>query len=155
MTAVGLDVSEQMIAAARKRWPDSDFRFGDARDLPLGDATAAGYRADKVFHDLDDPAKALVEARRVLRPSGRIVLIGQDWDTFVIDSGDPALTRTIVHARADAVPSPRSTRGYRTLLLDAGFTRCHRPGADGDVHRRDHAPACSPASRTRPCPSAP
>ena len=122
VTAVGLDVSEQMIAAARKRWPENDFRVGDARHLPLGDATAAGYRTDKVFHDLDDPAKALAEARRVLVPGGRIVLIGQDWDTFVIDSADPALTRTIVHARADTVPSPRAARGYRTLLLDAGFT---------------------------------
>lgn len=121
-TAVGVDVSEQMIAAAQRRWPDNDFRVGDACDLPLGDATVAGYRADKVFHDLEDPAKALIEARRVLAPGGRIVLIGQDWDTFVIDSGDPALTRTIVHARADTVPSPRAARGYRTLLLDAGFT---------------------------------
>ncbi|MEU8149944.1 hypothetical protein [Nonomuraea sp. NPDC048901] len=54
-------------------------------------------------------------------PGGRIVLIGQDWDTLVIDSDDPALTRTIVHARADQVTSPRAARSYRNLLLDAGF----------------------------------
>ena len=58
-------------------------------------------------HVLDDPARAAGEARRVLAPGGRIVLIGQDWDTFVIDADDAALTRTIVHARADLVPTPR------------------------------------------------
>ena len=57
----------------------------------------------------------------MLAPGGRIVLIGQDWDTFVIESDDPHLTRTIVHARADLVTSPRAARGYRNLLLDAGF----------------------------------
>jgi hypothetical protein len=81
----------------------------------------AGYRADKVFHEIADPVAALAEARRVLVPGGRIVLIGQDWDTFVIDSDDPELTRTIVHARAATVPSPRAARAYRSLLLDAGF----------------------------------
>jgi ubiquinone/menaquinone biosynthesis C-methylase UbiE len=119
--AIGVDVSEQMIVAARHRWPDADFRLGDACDLPLDDGEVAGYRAEKVFHDIADAAKALGEARRVLAPGGRIVLIGQDWDTLVIDSDDPALTRTIVHARADLVTSPRAARAYRNLLLDSGF----------------------------------
>jgi hypothetical protein len=39
----------------------------------------------------------------------------------VIDS-DSALTRTIVRARADTVPSPRAARRYRNLLLNNGFT---------------------------------
>jgi hypothetical protein len=64
----------------------------------------------------------LGEARRVLAPGGRIVLLGHDWDTVVIDSDAPALTRTLVHARADRVTAPRSARRYRSLLLDAGFT---------------------------------
>ncbi|WP_127940031.1 methyltransferase domain-containing protein [Nonomuraea polychroma] len=119
--ATGVDLSEEMIAVARERWPQADFRVGDACDLPLGDGAVAGYRADKVFHLLADAAKALAEARRVLAPGGRAVLIGQDWDTLVIDSDDPALTRTIVHARADLLPDPRAARRYRNLLLDAGF----------------------------------
>ena len=57
----------------------------------------------------------------MLAPGGRIVLIGQDRDTFIIDADDEALTRTIVHARADTVPAPRAARRYRNLLLDAGF----------------------------------
>ncbi|WP_030145167.1 methyltransferase domain-containing protein [Spirillospora albida] len=119
--ATGIDVSDQMIALARQRWPHGEFHGGDACALPLRDGQATGYRADKVIHALPDPGRALAEARRVLAPDGRIVLCGQDWDTFVIDSTDPELTRTIVHRRADLVPSPRAARRYRNLLLDAGF----------------------------------
>ncbi|MGW3812076.1 methyltransferase domain-containing protein [Micromonospora sp. NPDC005113] len=118
---IGVDLSEEMIALARRRWPEVDFRIGDACALPLPDATVAGYRADKVFHNLADPGRALAEARRVLTPGGRIVLAGQDWDTFVIDADDPALTRTIVQARADMVTNPRVARRYRNLLLEVGF----------------------------------
>jgi ubiquinone/menaquinone biosynthesis C-methylase UbiE len=118
---IGIDVDDQMIALARERWRSGEFRVGDAYALPLEDGEAAGYRADKVIHTLADPGRALAEARRVLASGGRIVLCGQDWDTFVIDSSDPELTRTIVRKRADRVASPRAARQYRNLLLDAGF----------------------------------
>jgi ubiquinone/menaquinone biosynthesis C-methylase UbiE len=121
LRVLGIDVNDQMIALARERWPHGEFRAGDAYALPLGNGEAAGYRADKVLHALADPGRALAEARRVLASGGRIVLCGQDWDTFVIDSSDPELTRTIVRERADQVPSPRAARQYRNLLLDAGF----------------------------------
>ncbi|MET8117401.1 methyltransferase domain-containing protein [Streptomyces prasinus] len=119
--AIGVDLSERMIDIARGRWPEADFRIAGAYGLPLPDASVDGYRADKVFHELDEPERALSEACRILAPGGRIVLVGQDWDTLVIDSADPALTRTIVHARADLTAGPRAARQYRNLLLDVGF----------------------------------
>ncbi|RSM94483.1 SAM-dependent methyltransferase [Nonomuraea sp. WAC 01424] len=120
--AVGVDPDERMIAVAAGRRPDGEFRVADAYALPFADGTLRGYRAEKVFHILDDPARAIGEARRVLAPGGRLVLVGQDWDAFVIDSGDAALTRRIVHARADLVTAPRVVRRSPGLLLDAGFT---------------------------------
>ncbi|WP_347269174.1 methyltransferase domain-containing protein [Streptomyces sp. WAC00263] len=121
LKAVGVDPDERMIAVAKARWPDADFRIAGAYDVPFADATMDGCRADKVFHELTEPERALAETRRILTPGGRIVLVGQDWDSFVIDSDDPALTRSIVHARADLVPGPRAARRYRNLLLAAGF----------------------------------
>ncbi|MGS2614875.1 methyltransferase domain-containing protein [Micromonospora sp. LZ34] len=118
---VGVDLDPRMIAVARDRLPGADLRVADACALPLPDGAVRGYRADKVLHDLAEPERALAEARRVLAPGGRIVLVGQDWDTVVVDSDQPALTRAVVHARADRVASPRAARGYRALLLDAGF----------------------------------
>jgi len=97
--AVGVDLDPVMVRAARERFPAIDVRDGDALSLPLAGGEAQGYRADKVYHVLPSPAGAVAEARRVLATGGRIVLVGQDWDTMVIDSSLP----------------------YRNLLLDAGF----------------------------------
>jgi ubiquinone/menaquinone biosynthesis C-methylase UbiE len=119
--AIGVDPDPAMLAAARRRFPGIDVRAADATALPLGDGQVHGYRADKVYHVLPDPQAALAEARRVLVPGGRIALLGQDWDTLVIDSDEPELTRRIVHARAGTLPHPRIARAYRNLLLDAGF----------------------------------
>lgn len=80
-----------------------------------------GYRADKLLHEVADPGLVLAEARRVLAPGGRIVLLGQDWEGLIVDAGDPNLTRTLVHARARSLPSPRAARAFRALLLDHGF----------------------------------
>lgn len=119
--ATGLDPDPTMLGVAQSRFPDAEFLGGDAYKLPFADDALTGYRADKVFHELTDPSRALAEARRVLAPGGRIVLTGQDWDTVVIDADDAELTRAIVHARADLVPAPRAARAYRNLLLGAGF----------------------------------
>jgi SAM-dependent methyltransferase len=121
-TAVGVDPDPEMIAVARERWPAGEFHVGDAYDLPLAAGSVVGYRADKVLHLVDDPARAMAEARRVLAPGGRVVLLGPDWDMIAVDSDDPATTRRLVHAKADTFPGPRIARGYRNLLLDAGFT---------------------------------
>lgn len=120
--AIGVDANPEMIAVAAKRWPAGEFHVADATALPFGDGSVTGYRADKVLHVVPEPQLAVAEARRVLAPGGRAVLTGQDWDTIVIDSGDPARTRSIVHTRADGMPHPRIARRYRNLLLDNGFT---------------------------------
>jgi ubiquinone/menaquinone biosynthesis C-methylase UbiE len=119
--AIGLDTDAEMIAAATERHPDADFRVGDAGALPFADGELSGYRAEKVYHAVADPRLALTEARRVLAPGGRIVLLGQDWEAILIDADDVALTRTMVQARLTTVPSPLAARQYRNLLLDRGF----------------------------------
>lgn len=119
--ATGVDANVGMVAAARERWPGQRFEVAAAEALPYPDGSFDACRAEKVLHELTDPAAAVAEAYRVLVPGGRVALIGQDWDTLVIDSALPALTRAIVAARADLMPSARVARGYRNLLLDGGF----------------------------------
>ncbi|MEV4525829.1 methyltransferase domain-containing protein [Streptosporangium sp. NPDC049304] len=119
--AIGVDLDPAMIEVATERWPAGEFHLADATTLPLDDGSVTGYRADKVLHTLAEPERAVAEARRVLARNGRAVLVGQDWDTLVIDSDDPDLIRTLVHARADIVPNPRVARRYRNLLLENGF----------------------------------
>ncbi|GAB3733299.1 methyltransferase domain-containing protein [Amycolatopsis oliviviridis] len=129
-SAVGVDISTEMVEEARRRSPEADFRSGDAYALPV-DGGFAGYRADKVFHELAEPERALAEARRVLAPGGRIVLSGHDWEALIVDSSYPALTREIVRARASEVTAPRAARGFRRLLAGNGFREVSMEGVVG------------------------
>ena len=128
---LAFDADEHMVQVARERWPDLDVRRGYSEDLPLTDGSVTAYRADKVLHEMARPERAISEARRVLAPGGRIVLIGQDWDGILIDADDPAVARAIVHARADLVKSPRAARQFRNLMLDAGFAEVEVEGRLG------------------------
>ena len=130
LRAVGVDLSDEMIDEARRRWPERDFLLGDAYALPV-DGGFAGYRADKVFHELAEPELALAEARRVLVPGGRVVLSGPDWEGLMIDSSYPALTREIVRARASVIAVPRIARGFRRLLTGCGFRDVSMEGLIG------------------------
>lgn len=77
----GLDISGPMIDRARPhhaRCPDRDriaFVQGDAMALPFPDASFDGVTGHSFLYLIPDRMKALSEARRVLRPGGRIVLL--------------------------------------------------------------------------------
>lgn len=130
VAVIGIDSDDRMLAMARARSPELDVRSVDATaPLPWAVASFDAYRADKVVHLFEAPGAALAEAARVLAPGGRIVLVGQDWDAFIIDSDEDDLTRRIVEGRAAAIPGRRVARRHRNLLLDAGFT-------DVDGHAR-------------------
>lgn len=69
---VGIDFSEAMIAEARRRNPEIDFKTGDVHALAFGDAEFDVVIANLVIHHLGDPDRALKEAQRVLKPGGRL-----------------------------------------------------------------------------------
>lgn len=118
----GIDPSEHLIDVARERHPTVRFEVGAAQDLPFADASLDCYRAERVYQHLADPRVALAEARRVLRPGGRIVLVDADADLWTVDAADRGVTRALAAAFADTITSPWSGRRHRNSLLDAGFT---------------------------------
>jgi ubiquinone/menaquinone biosynthesis C-methylase UbiE len=70
-TVVGVDFSAAMVAEARGRNPEVEFREGDAEQLPLaGDFFDAAVMNFGILH-LARPDQALAEACRVLRSGGR------------------------------------------------------------------------------------
>jgi ubiquinone/menaquinone biosynthesis C-methylase UbiE len=122
---VGVDASEETIAAARAAslglpWP-VDFQVADAYRLPFDDATFDAGRADKVFHHLAAPAKALAELVRVTRPGGRVVVSDADYDTLLVAAPDRGLTRRILHHFADDLPHGAIGRDLPALFRDAGL----------------------------------
>ena len=117
----GIDSDPDAIEAARDRAPGAMFHVARSDDLPLEDESMDGYRAVRLFHLLEDPGPTVAEARRVLRPSGRIVLGGQDYGFLLIDSSDQDLTDVILLGLESRSVSPRAARSLRDVLLDAGF----------------------------------
>lgn len=75
---VGVDESDQMLDAARKRLEGMGnvmLRRGLLEDLPLADEELDAALLVLVLHHLGDPAVALVEAVRCLRPGGRLLVV--------------------------------------------------------------------------------
>lgn len=70
--AVGVDFSPSMIAEARRRHPSLSFQEGDAEALPFTDQSFDAVIINFGIHHFPFPVRALGEARRVLRPGGRV-----------------------------------------------------------------------------------
>lgn len=72
--AIGIDFAEPMVREARARYPDIEFRQGNAESLPFQDSEFDAVVANFVLHHLARPEKVLAEARRVLRDSGQVAM---------------------------------------------------------------------------------
>ncbi len=123
-SVVAVDGSQAMVEAARKRHGDVaglSFDVADAAHLSFDDATFDGCRIDRVLQHIADPAAAIGEMVRVLRPGGVLVAFDNDWETLTVDSADRALTRTVLNAWCDRFPSGWIGRRLVALFLQAGL----------------------------------
>lgn len=79
---VGLDFSERMLAVARQRAEelhvDTRFEFGDVENPPFDDAVFDAVSSRHVLFNLPRPGVAVREWVRVLKPGGRLILIGNE-----------------------------------------------------------------------------
>jgi demethylmenaquinone methyltransferase/2-methoxy-6-polyprenyl-1,4-benzoquinol methylase len=86
---VGLDQSDDMLAAARARLarerelaPRIELVQGEAEHLPFGDGEFAALTFTYLLRYVDDPAATLRELARVVRPGGTIAMLEfglPDW----------------------------------------------------------------------------
>jgi SAM-dependent methyltransferase len=120
---VGADVSADQLRVARTRLPEVELTQADAAALPFGDASFDAAYSTFTHTDLDDFAGAIAEVRRVLRPGGRFVYVG-NHPCFVgatqehLESGVPRLHPGYRRAgRLDASGAPGTTpAGWRARL---------------------------------------
>jgi ArsR family transcriptional regulator len=77
--ATGIDKSSEMLRLARVKLEaagiSSSLRQADMYALPLGDGSADSIVIHQVLHYAQNPAAALAEAARVLRPGGRLLVV--------------------------------------------------------------------------------
>ena len=69
---VGVDVAPGLVELARSRDGDGDYRVAAAERLPFEDASFDLVVAFNVVMNVDEPARAIAEAGRVLVPGGQL-----------------------------------------------------------------------------------
>jgi SAM-dependent methyltransferase len=125
---VGLDHSAAFLEEARKRMAEASLSDrvelveGDAHRLPFPDATFDAAHCERVLMHLDDPALAIREMQRVVRPGGRVLTAEVYPAGARMAHPDPEAERLI---SAELVSGMRNTSmgiALRGLMVQTGFT---------------------------------
>jgi ubiquinone/menaquinone biosynthesis C-methylase UbiE len=119
---VGVDISEAMLAEARRRGGDVEFRHGDIHALPFADGTFDGVRVKLVRMHTPDLDKADDELVRVLRPGGRLAAFDLDFETLALDHPDRATTRVVQTCFVDHHKQGWCGRQMRRRFMSRGMT---------------------------------
>ena len=125
----GVDLSEGMLAIARQRCaalPWAEFSLGDALELPYPDAYFDAAVSTQVYEYVADIPGALAELFRVMRPGGRVAILDTDYDSFVLNVTDRALSNRILKAWDAHFVHRGLPRVLTGLLRAAGFAVRHR-----------------------------
>ncbi len=134
-SVTGIDPSPSMLSIARARSRRSDaapvtFGPGEATAVPCADSSFDAVTSTQVYEYVHDVPAALAEARRVLRPGGRLLVLDTDWDSIVWRSSDDDRMRRVLGAWDQHLADPHLPRRLTGLLADAGFSvtrRCAIP----------------------------
>jgi ubiquinone/menaquinone biosynthesis C-methylase UbiE len=80
---IAIDSSEAMLAQVRNRFTGKaiELRVGDVDSLPLQTGEVDAITANMVLHHAPDPAHAIREMARGLKPGGRLVITDADTHT--------------------------------------------------------------------------
>lgn len=139
----GVDTCREFVTAACAH-PDHDpatatYHLADVADLPVPDASVDLVVANRLPHGIDEPGRRFHEFARVLKPSGRLVLLGMHPCFYVSRAERTAPgglpldsyfgTRTVeqrfeVQGELSPVPSVQhfySLEAYFEFLTGAGF----------------------------------
>ena len=125
--AEGVDFSDGMVEVAETNFPHLGFSVADVEDLPAKDQSYDAVLSNIVLFHVTDPARAMSEAHRVLKPSGRFVFsqwLGPDRSECYQLLFD-VLGRHADMTRADPAPNAyvlSNEDNVKELMQNAGFT---------------------------------
>jgi SAM-dependent methyltransferase len=113
---IGVDISPAMVRVARERFA-GPIAIADGAALPFTTGSMAAIYAVWVLHVVGDMDAVLAECRRVLRPGGRLVVIGGDPTRRIRTPEVEALERTLRHRpdHLDHLEPVATARGFRLV----------------------------------------
>jgi arsenite methyltransferase len=122
--ALGIDISEPMLAMAQRRCAGIAHvavEKTEAGKLPAADGTFDLACALQIYAYVKELDEALAELCRALRPGGRVVILDTDFDGVVWQSADRDRMKKILAAYEQHVAWPDLPRILPSRLLRAGF----------------------------------
>ncbi|MGD2114369.1 MAG: methyltransferase domain-containing protein [Acidobacteriota bacterium] len=138
---IAVDPAEAMLIEQRRKFPEAvasrqlRLRRAGAEAIPLADDSVDAVVANMVLHHVEDPAAAIREIARVLRPGGRVVISD-------LDAHDHERLRTEQHdrwlgfERGDVRAWLRDAGLEAAGVADADATCCLCSGGSEDSSRR-------------------
>jgi len=122
---VAVDKSKALIDEARSRSRQKndavEFVVGDATNLDLESATFDACRIERTLIHIPEPAAAMSEIVRVLRPGGKLVAYEPDLEAYLVDSSYRELTRRILKFWYGQLQCGWIARHLPTLFKDSGL----------------------------------
>jgi len=131
---VGFDESEEMLAVARQKlsqYTHVELRRAEGRRLPAKDGCFDAVFANMYLHHTPDPAAAIAEMARILKPGGRLVIID-------LDSHDQAWMREAMADRwlgfnRDDIRTWYEAADLAAIDIDCAEGRCTCAAPAGDA----------------------
>ncbi len=127
-TVSAVDLAPDMVQRARALYPGLDIRVADGMALPHADQSFDAVVLGFCLHHTADPVAVLNEAKRVLRPAGRISLTVwapadqlQAFGIAFTAIGESVALDDLAAPQPPAVAT--SANDYCQLLTDCGFTQ--------------------------------
>ena len=138
-SVVGLDRNEGMLAVARRKAPEIDWRYGLAEALPFESDSFDSVVSQFGLMFFENKPAALKEMFRVLRPGGKLAIAV--WDRLEHSPGFSAITvllqRLFGDRVADAMRMPFNlgdTQQLSSLFAEAGLPQADIKTLDGTAH---------------------
>ena len=116
----GLDLSENLIINAKKRFSMYNFSHSNGIEIPFEDETFdLMYIATVLVHTTNNPEDIISEMKRVLKKV--VFYIDQDFETALLYPGEKALTRKILNAATDYWSDGWIGRKLHSILSSSGL----------------------------------
>jgi ubiquinone/menaquinone biosynthesis C-methylase UbiE len=118
----GLDISETFVEIARANAAQANvrvnFRRGNASDMPFGNEAFDFIVCRAAFKNFSEPARALVEMHRVLRPGGHALIID-----LRRDASKESIKQAVNAMRVGTVNRIIARLTFRFMLLKRAYTK--------------------------------